>query len=58
MPGAGDDRLARQLGTMQEEQQADGQVGQPAKIHRTIARARQDGGDQNHPKQSQGEIVE
>ena len=58
MPGAGNDRLTRQLGAMQEEQQADGQVGEPAEIHRTVARARQHGGDQDHPEQGQGEIIE
>ncbi len=58
VPGTGDDRLARQLGAVQEKQQADGQVGQPAKVHRAVARARQYGGNQYHPEQGQGEIVE
>ncbi|MNE14907.1 hypothetical protein D3C80_1078020 [compost metagenome] len=57
VPGTGNDGFTGQFGAMQEEQQADGQVGQPAEIHRAIARARQYGGDEYHTEQGQGEIV-
>ncbi|MNC61026.1 hypothetical protein D3C77_206640 [compost metagenome] len=58
MPGTGGDRLARQLGAMQKEQQADGEVGQPAEHHGATAFARQQGGNEDDPEQRQGEIVE
>ncbi|MNM92697.1 hypothetical protein D3C81_1050400 [compost metagenome] len=58
VPGTGRHRLTRQLGPVQEEQQADGQVGQPTEQHRPIAFTGQQGGQQNHPEQGQGEIVE
>jgi hypothetical protein len=50
--GTGDDRLARQLGAMQEEQQADGQVGQPAEHHRALAGTGQHGGISTTPSKA------
>ncbi|MNF10525.1 hypothetical protein D3C80_2114930 [compost metagenome] len=58
MAGPGRHCLAGQFGAVQEKQQTDGQVGQPTEQHRTAAFARQQGGNQNHPEQGQGEIVE
>ncbi|MNN04105.1 hypothetical protein D3C81_1168220 [compost metagenome] len=57
VPGTGDDRLAGQLGAMQEKQQRDGDVGQPAKTDRDLAAGRQQAGERDHADQGQGEVV-
>ncbi|MNE20829.1 hypothetical protein D3C80_1139700 [compost metagenome] len=57
VPGTGNDRLAGQLGAMQEKQQRDGDVGQPAKTDRDLAAGGQQAGERDHADQGQGEVV-
>ena len=56
--GTGEDRLARQLGAVHEEQQRDGGGRQPFEEHRAAPFAGEQGGDGNHGEQGQGEVVE
>ncbi|MNM92318.1 hypothetical protein D3C81_1046460 [compost metagenome] len=57
MGGAGDDGLPRQLGAVEEEQQGDAGVGDPAESCRHLALAGEQGGDGHGGDQGQGEVV-
>ncbi|MOA19140.1 hypothetical protein D3C78_1394990 [compost metagenome] len=54
---AGDDRFAGQLGAMEEEQQSDGEVGDPVEDGGHLALGGQQAGDRNDGDQRKGEIV-
>lgn len=54
---AGDDRLARQLGAVEEEQQADADVGHPFEDHGGLAAAGQESGEKDGGDQRQGEVI-
>ncbi len=58
MAGTGENRLARQLGAVHEEQQGDGQGRGPAEDHRALAFAGQEGGDGDDHQQGEGEVIE
>ncbi|MCY1251171.1 hypothetical protein D9M72_649020 [compost metagenome] len=57
MPGTGNDRLAGQLGAMQEKQQRNRDVGQPPKTERDLAAGGQQAGKRHYADQGQGEVV-
>ena len=57
MGHAGDDRLARQLGAVEEEQQADADVGHPFEDHGGLAAAGQESGEKDGDDQRQGEVI-
>jgi len=56
--GTGEDRFARQLGAVHEEQQRDGSCRQPLEEHRAAPFAGKQRGNGNHGEQGQGEVVE
>ncbi|MNG26622.1 hypothetical protein D3C84_1116350 [compost metagenome] len=57
MAGAGDHGFAGQFGAVQEEEQSDGDVGDPAESHCDLALGGQQGGGGHDGDQRQGEIV-
>ncbi|MNL01430.1 hypothetical protein D3C87_1219000 [compost metagenome] len=57
MSGTGDDRFARELGPVQEKQQGNGDVGQPAETDGDLAAGGQQTGDNDHTDQGQGEVI-
>ena len=57
MAGTGNDRLTGQFGPMQEKQQGNRTIGQPAKADRDLAADGQQAGQKHHADQGQGEVV-
>ncbi|MCY1187660.1 hypothetical protein D9M73_286670 [compost metagenome] len=57
MAGACEHGIARQLGAMQEEQQGDGNVGDPLEGGGHLALGGQQGGGCDYGEQGQGEVV-
>ncbi|CAM2147795.1 hypothetical protein PT2222_10293 [Paraburkholderia tropica] len=55
--GARDDRLARELGAVQEEQQADGDVGEPVERHGGRAVHGQQAGEDHGADEAQREVI-
>ncbi|MNF67082.1 hypothetical protein D3C84_488880 [compost metagenome] len=55
--GAGDDRLPRELGPVQEKQQGYSDVGQPAEADGDLTAGRQQTGENDHTYQRQGEVI-
>ncbi len=57
MAHAGEDRTARQLGAVHEEQQADGQISNPLEYRHALPARWQQRGDGHRTEQGQSEVV-